>query len=154
MPHSASRKLKAIELVIGAKALRAADLALLGVDRPTPTDDELAQGIDDLFTYVLTVGATATVCNAERTDRATLKTLYDKLESEGAPYWVQGRYVPAASLADDYTLSYLLKAMKRNEITIVTVNQILGYFDGLTKRLLFPDEKGHLITKNAKKEGR
>ncbi|MBF0170898.1 MAG: hypothetical protein HQK87_07410 [Nitrospinae bacterium] len=150
MAAAVSKKQKGLELVVGAKALRAPDLAGLGVSRPAPTDEERAAALENLLTNVLTGGLTAPVCAAARADREILRRLFDRLEREAA-YWVRLRYVPAAALADDYTLSYLLKALGRDEISIVTINQILGYFDGLTKRLVFPDEKTGLISK---KEGK
>lgn len=69
-----------------------------------------------------------------------LKEIFHTLETNGAGVWVGGRYVPAASLFTPEVLRYFLTVRERDELNSLAINQVLGYFDGLTSRLVPPGE--------------
>ncbi|MGK7346076.1 MAG: hypothetical protein ACNS63_09740 [Candidatus Nitrospinota bacterium M3_3B_026] len=69
-----------------------------------------------------------------------LKEIFHTLETNGAGVWVGGRYVPAASLFTPEVLSYFVTVRERDELNSLAINQVLGYFDGLTARLVPPGE--------------
>lgn len=144
---------KIIELAVGAHALRAPDLKKLKLEKkPEVSDEDRAKAISQLLKYTMQSGDTAQLINQNKIDRDALYHLFHTLETDGADYWVRGNYVPAVALGDAYVLSYLIEAQKRDMVNSLAINQILGYFDGITRRLLFPDEKEKLIAVT-KKDG-
>lgn len=146
---------KIIEVAVGAHAMRDSDLKKLKLDKkPEVNDEQRAKAIGELMKYVATSGDTAQVMTTTGAGKDVVYAIFSILERDGADYWVRGDYVPAMAIADSYTLSYLIEASNRDMMNHLVINQILGYFDGITRRLLFPDEKDKLIkiTKAPKKK--
>ena len=144
---------KIIEMAVGAHALRDSDIKKLKLKaKPDVSEEQRAKAIGELMKYCMTSGDTAQVITTFNASRETLYGIFSTLEKDGADYWVRGDYVPAMAIAEAYTLSYLIEATNRDMLNSMVVNQILGYFDGITRRLLFPDEKDKLIKTTGSKK--
>ncbi len=136
-----------MELAIGGKYLTPLDIKKMGVTPPEVTDEQRVEAVGKLLDFCMTNADLSQIIASTNSKKETLNEVFETLELNGACYWVGGSYVPVGALVDPYTLSYCLEAKNRDLFNSLVINQVLGYFDGLTKRLLFPDEREKLIKK-------
>jgi hypothetical protein len=153
MPEPRPARCVAEQTIVGALRLREVDCDRLGIERPAVDDAAQAAALDAALAAVVADAETGGVLAEAGADVATLRRIHEALVALGAAHWVKGQYVPVAALLDPYPLAYLLKLEKRGGLTLMAINQVLGFFDGLTQRLVLPEEASGsiIITRAAKK---
>ena len=77
--------------------------------REQPTDKELAQ--KELYDLVETDPDLRQIMTTYGATRETLKLIYDQLCVHGAGQWVKGAFVPAAAIATNPSLLYILRTL-------------------------------------------
>lgn len=127
-----SEKTNELARVIGAAALSTGGKATEGAERD--------KALNELLDMLTADPGIAAVLNEKNAGRADLEKTLNILEAAGAGYWIKGRYAPVSAIASPEVLRYCLTVTSGDEMSPLAINQILGYFDGLTSRLVPPDE--------------
>ncbi len=135
-----SESLRQLEILIGARFLRQSDLDTMDIQRPDVSDLDRAEAVSKLLDELMESKETSTIINDHNAGKESLLKVLHNLEAQGAAYWIKGSYVPVAALVDTYTLDYCLTINKLKAFNILVINQVLGYFDGITKQLVLPDD--------------
>jgi len=140
-------KLDKLEILIGARYLREADEKSMKIKKPQVSDPAREKALSGFLDNCLDNKRIAKIIADHNAGKDTLLEIFNTLESQAACYWIKGSYVPAAALADPATLAFCLRAEKEGKFNMVVINQILGFFDGLTKKLVFPGDENDTLTR-------
>jgi len=136
-----------LQLRIGGRFLRDSDLVRMGIDRPDVSEGDRNMAIAKLYDYCVRKGKSAPVIAEHGADKRALARIFETLEQNGAAFWIKGSYVPAAALINPVTLAFCLEAQDSGRFSMFVINQLMGYFDGLTSNLVLPGDADSLTRK-------
>lgn len=134
--------LRMLEILIGGRFLRDRDLKSMGMSkRPEVSDEKREKAIALFIGHCFSDSAAAEIIESNNVSKQTIREIVADLEEGGAAHWIKGSYVPLGAITNGKTLGFILEARRRGVFNIIIINQLLGYFDGITEKLFFPDVK-------------